>query len=312
MEFSKQIRNYILVFIVFGLWSSLNDFEYKLPLRIYSVFSLLLVFCFFSLTVYFRQFHTFTTISNTVANSLFVLVVITHLVIIIESMWQRIAQKRLIRKFNLVDELFKTKLNTQIKYENEKRKMFIMNLTVLSIVLPIEVAVTIYLYYNSHVYYFIFQSIYSMWIIRLRPMQVLCFICLLRNRLNLVNKKLKAIAKQERRTKNRQSRSTNQRFSSASIYGTLLDLKQIYTEMYNICESINMAFGYSLLAIMIQNFVDFTSNCYWVYLTAQSYGKLITFTSLLIPNLTVLGILTYCCSSCYQEVQMNIHPMKIW
>lgn len=314
MEFFTQIRHYILVFIFFGLWSSMHDFKYKLSLRIYSIFLLLLMFCFFLLTVYFRQFYTFTTITNTVANSLFVLVVITHFIIIVESIWQRKVQKRLIKEFIIVDEIFKTKLNIRIPYQKEKRKMFIIFSTVLLIVLPIEVAVTVYLFYNSHVYYIVFQSVYSMWIIRLRPMQVLFFVFLLRTRLNLMNEKLKMVANiikvKEGGVRNRLNRGvatiSGNSSSTLPIFDILLELKQVYTELYNINESINTAFGYSLLAIMTQNFVDFTSNCYWVYLTAQSFEKLITFASLLVPNLTVLGILTFCCSSCHQEVYLDI------
>lgn len=310
MEFFKQFRKYILVFIIFGLWSSLHDFKHKISLRIHSIVSLLIIFGIFLLTVYFRQFHNFTTISNTVANSLFIFVVVTHLIIIVESIWQRKAQRKLIKKFVLVDEMFKARFNMKMPYLKEQRQIFIIYLAILSIILPIEAAVTIHLYYNSHIDYLMFQSIYSMWIIRLRPMQVLFFVCLLRNRLNLINYKLNSVSNNVKmqgiHLNGRRDHGVATIFKgsskTSSVYNTLLDLKQIYTELYNICELINIVFGYSLLAIMTQNFVDFTSNCYRVYLTAQSYEKLIIFTSLLIPNLTVLGIFTFFCSSCYHEV----------
>lgn len=113
---------------------------------------------------------------------------------------------------------------------------------------------------------------YSVFIMRLRSMQVLVFVLLLRSRIDLINSKVKEILLAH----NRQMDPKSTRWTSASdgkqviflldvstnylsTYDRLLYIKQIYGELYEICEWINMTFGWSLLAIITQCFIEFTT-----------------------------------------------------
>lgn len=99
---------------------------------------------------------------------------------------------------------------------------------------------------------------------RLRCVQVLFFVYLLRSRLIHVNDKVKEILT----VQNAHTADGNVMYDAKNIvfildtanskystYDRLLNLKQIYGELYEICELINVTFGWSLLAVVTQCFV---------------------------------------------------------
>lgn len=313
MEFFKQFRVYMLAFIVLGFWTSLPPNTYNLLLQMYSFFVLLFVFSLIFLTIYFENLYSLTTISNTVANSLCVLIVFVLMFIVIESILQSAAQTKLIEKFTLVDELFQSKINISIPYQKEKSNFRIKMNVILLIFLPIYIFAIGYFYYfgNSK---FLFQSSFAFVLVRLRPIQIQFFICLLENRLRLINEQLKKIAKHTNESMNclgYEENSSSNTFvcssSSLRIYDTLLNLKQIYSELYNICDLINATFGFSLLTILIESFVDFTATCYWLYFSGKLYETIAFFIILLIPKVAPFGVLCFCGSSCYQQVSFRLN-----
>lgn len=153
---------------------------------------------------------------------------------------------------------------------------------------------------------------------RLRCVQVLFFVCLMRARLILISDKIKEILD----TKNAQTSNTNH-FEAANdvrnivfvldtsaakctIYDKLLNLKQIYGELYEISETINISFGWSLLAVITQCFIDFTSNSYWTFLALEQpvpdFDNAVNCISLLVPIVIILSVMAYYCSSCSRYV----------
>lgn len=312
MEFFNQMRSYLLIFILFGLWTSFQQFKYKRILQIYSICAFFLTLLLFAISMYNTQFFTFTTLPNTVVNVLYVLIWAVHLFIIFESILKSDTQKQLIEKFNHVDELFKIKLNTRISYRAEKYDLFKKNLILSSFIMPIYVAITIYFFWKSGSFDTMYLSTYSFFIIRMRVTQTLLFIVLLKNRLNLINDKLKHISKVVQPPNNMANRTQRliEVFSCLSLNlpnnETLTSLKQIYQELYDICDLINSAFGCSLLGVLTQNFVDLTANCYWAYLLRDDIISLFVFVGLIIPNLSVLAFFCFYCSSCYLEVRLNL------
>lgn len=290
MEFFDQIRSYVTVFILFGAWSSTHGFQHKTPLRIYSVACFFAMILLFSMSVYSQRFYTYTTISNTVANSLYWLVMLTHSVVVFESILENKAQKQLIGKFMLVDHLFQVNRNIRLPYEKEKRELLIMSLAIILTIFFMYLAIYTYLYYSNNIRSFTIQSTVSIWMIRLRLMQMTFFVWILRNRLILLNQHLEIMS------------SVVKTDSTEPIFPKILNLKQIYQELHDACDLINVTFGISLLAILTQSFIDITSSCYWAYLTQQEGGKLIMFTAVIIQQSGVLCISGLACSLCYQEV----------
>lgn len=110
---------------------------------------------------------------------------------------------------------------------------------------------------------------------RMRCIQVIVFALLLRFRIDLINGKveeiLMAINQRERGKllKRRQFVGTGEEETIfildtsdaryTSTYERLLHIKHIYGELYEACDWINASFGWSLLAIVTQCFIHFTS-----------------------------------------------------
>lgn len=197
MTFFKQIRVYIIIFILFGLFTTFQNDKYKLLLRVHSVFSILIWFCIFSFAVYSNKFYAFTTISNTVANLMYLMISFTHLIIIIESILYSKAQLRTIHKLSRIDQLFKSKLKINVPYKEEKRKIFIRNVIVLSILAGMKGFLALYLFYHNRWYCFIWISLYSQLILYLRFLQILFFLWLMETRLNVINYELKSIQRHQ-------------------------------------------------------------------------------------------------------------------
>lgn len=277
---------YIIVFILFGLWTSFSNDKHKLAIRLNSVFSILIVIFLFSYAIYSNEFYAFTTISNTVGNYLYLLIVSTHLIVTVESIIQSKAQSRLVQKFTLIDRLFQDKLKIFAFYKTEKREMFMRNLILLSILATTKGFFSLYIHFFHRAFNFMWIELYSVWILYLRHIQVLVFVGLMRNRLSLINDELKKM----------------KTATSPLMLDRVMYLKQIYSELHEVCQLIGMAFGWSILTTILQNFVDVTSVCYWGYIgkTDAKY-KIIGFI-LLAPHVIMLTVLCSCCSSCYQQV----------
>lgn len=264
-SFLKHIRAYILFFTFFGLWTSFEKFKYKIILRIYAVVSLLFVVAFFiSIGAYSDKFYTFTTVSNTVANSLFALIMAVHLIIVLETFVRRGVQSQLIEKFTFVDKLFEAWFKMPIVYGIEQRDSFTISLSFLIIIIPIYFGIIAYFYYIEPSN-FTCHNAYSSLLIRFRIIQVSFFVYLLRNRLHLLNDKLIHITKAVYRTKciPKHSRRSPLILSIAEV---LINLKRIYMELNGVCDLINSAFEWSLLASVVQMFFDLTSSGYWAFL----------------------------------------------
>lgn len=290
MVFFRQIRTYIICFILFGVWSTWQNFRYRLILKIYSVSLIIAVFCVYVISIFLIQFTHQSKLATIVGNTSFFVIMALQFVISFESIVKSKVQVQLVQKFSVVDQLFRLKFRQDFPYSEESTKLCVLSAILVSIIFTIKISIWIYTrFYNSILNYY-FCSMYSSWITRLRLLQVLFFVYLLQNRLKLVNEKLLDI----------------RMYGRISTYDELLQLKYIYGNLHDINELINMTFGTSLLIIVTQNFVDFTSNCYWIFLIIESSSLkidvLIICIILLIPNAIILGTLCFYCSTCFQQV----------
>lgn len=312
--FFDEFRGFLVFFLIFGLWPAWPNNKYKWTLIIYSFFSIGFVFVIFISAIFVKKVFEDNALSAAVSYSILLSALITHLIIVVESLVQRRYQMKLIQKFTHVDRLFHTKLQALISYRKEKRILLLPFTLMLATFIGIKVALMIHLNNIESFTRFWFYCLYSIWITRLRCAQVLCFVHLLRNRLILLNDKIKEIitarnlytgySNDWRPISNTQNTVfiLDQSMPKCSIYDRLLSLKQIYGELYDICETINVTFGWSLLTIITQCFIDFTSNCYWTFLaleqTMADISTAINCIGLLIPIVFVLSLLAYYCSSC--------------
>lgn len=120
MAFFEQMRLYFIFFIFFGLWSTWQNNKYRSLLRVYSACCVQQEFLSFVSVIYSYNIFENNSLSATIANWLYIIDSLTHVVIVFESLYKRKAQLQLIRKFCSVDELFRNKLGITIPYRREK------------------------------------------------------------------------------------------------------------------------------------------------------------------------------------------------
>lgn len=324
-KFFEGMRSFVTFFLIFGLWPSWKEIsDYKIVLIGYSIFSILLVVGVFISAIVVNKVLDDNTLSTAIAYSFLLSILATHLIIVLQALFYRKTLVRLMNKFAYVDKLFSNKLQIQISYGKECKAMWIRFVLLLSTFVLIKLMLIAHLHQTSRLSIFWYHCLFSIWLLRLRCVQVLFFIYLLRSRLLLVNGKLKeiltAIGVPDDIHDGILSKSKNtifvldNLFTRHTVYDRLLYLKQIYAELYEICELINITFGWSLLAITTQAFIDFTSNSYWTFLALEQQtpdiGNAFDCISLLVPIVIILITMAYYCSSCTRSV-CSLHVRRL-
>lgn len=156
---------------------------------------------------------------------------------------------------------------------------------------------------------------YSTFVAYLRLIQVWFFVYLIRVRLNLINKELKGIqvasktrlkstdhGKEQQIARTRDDCPiTSSSLTKHSTHDRILCLKEIYGELFEACELIRKAFGWSLLAIFTQISIDLTCQCYWVYVCVEDSSLVININHL-IPMTVISAHLAFYCSSLFRKV----------
>lgn len=298
MEFRHQIQSFLLFFALFGLWTSYPSDKYHSFFRMCKVLSLATLLLIFVCAVFIDKLYEDSSLSNNLANCLFTSGFLIHTFIVTETMVNYSSQKQIIDKFASVDRLFKRDLRKMVPYHKEKHQLLSQSITITSIIFIPKMITTIYAHYIEVVYNFMMPSLYSECIASLRRYQMMFFVYLVRNRLILVIKELKCIAKVQIKYN-----AERERRNREAIFHRLSTLKQIYTELHEIMELINNTYGRCLLVIVTINFVNFASDGYWL-LTSDSLDYVIINTGFLVVPAILFGSFSFYGSSCYQCVRI--------
>lgn len=313
MDFFKENRKYFIYFLTFGLWSSWQKAHYKWQIRLYAICLMLIIFALYIATFIFNKFKSNMSLSTILGHSAFFSMILVQSVISIETFIKTKFQVRFVEKFNSVDHLFNTKLGISVAYLEEKRDILTKILILVLVLLLIKINIYVYVTYMSVALEYFYCTMYSSWLMRMRCIQVLYFVHMVRYRLILIDRELTNIRRafncQKVNAKSQRAAVSNQFFGTKFICDRVVFLKQIYAHLNEITGLINTIFGWSLLAIITQNFLDFTLNCYWIFVminNTDDINVLVICIILLIPNLMTLSMLAFYCSSCRNCVS-NIH-----
>lgn len=307
----NEIRSFLVLFSVLGLWPTWPNSKFRALFIISLILYISYIFCIFWSVFYFNKEFSYHTLSAIVQFSFLAGILMTHFTVIVEAFINRNAQVRLIEKISYVDQLLHSKLQLNISYHSEKNAIFIRLASVMFIFMIIRTIFTFDLYYEYNINTFPYRLIFSAWTIQLRSIQVLFFVYLIRTRLQFVSDQLNEMLIPstfcgKSKTQWNFFRDTCSIFvldmslAKRSLYDRLVNLKQVYGELYEICELINVTFGWSLLTIIVQSLIDFTSCFYWFYLALQESIVSLTIVCLvdLLPILCLVFSMAYICSSC--------------
>lgn len=310
-----EIRPFIVIFSILGLWPAWPNSKYKILLQCYSVAFICYVLAMFWSAMYFNRDFAHHTLSAIVQFSFMASVLIAHFTALCEALVNRTEYLRLIEKFAYADRLLSSKLQLSISYRKEIHDIFIRFTAIVFLLVLLRTYLTYDLDYHYQINNFFYECAFSILLLRMRSIQVVFFVCLLRKRLRLVSEKLKEMlvtCNLYGKTKSQWtfSRDTSKIFvldmtsAKHSVYDRLLSLKQIYGELYEISELMNITFGWSLLTIVAQSFFDFTGSCYWIFLALEEsdYPLVIDCMSMFLPIISLIITMVYLCSSCTYRV----------
>lgn len=206
---------------------------------------------------------------------------------------------------SIADQLFNTKSNVMMSYRKEKIEISTRCFVLVSIVLTSDILFLFYTYYLGNDYSFAYVSIYSYIVMCLRSIQVIFLVCLLRNRLKLIIEELKDI---QNALNGLQSNDISMHDQSTrnelnlSIFDRLLNVKRIYGELFEWCEQLSIAFGWSILINTIEVFMEFTSNFYWGFMCFRDLKDFLLY--VFEPEIFLVCTCAYYCSSCAQWVSL--------
>lgn len=306
-----EIRNFLVLFSVLGLWPTWTNSKFR-GLFIFSLISnVTYIFGIFSSVFYYNAEFSYHTLSAIVQFLFLAGILMTHFTVIVEAFINRNAQMHLIEKISYADQLLYSKFQLNISYDNEKNTIFIRLASVMFTFMVLRTIFTFDLYYSYGINTFPYRLILSAWIIQLRTIQVLFFVYLLRIRLQFVSDQLNEMLIPSEFCGKRKTQvkffhdTTNifvldMSFAKRSLYDRLVNLKQIYGELHEICELINVTFGWSLLTIIVQSLIDLISCFYWFYLALQESIHSLAIVCLfdLLPIIVLVVSMAYICSSC--------------
>lgn len=311
----EEIRGFIISFLILGLWPSSKNSKYNILLKIYSFLCICSIICLFSYAIYFKHFMNGHSLSSIVEYSFLWSILSTHLIILIEALVKSDAHMRLIQKISHIDWLFKNKLQIGISYSEEKHSIFIRVIIMVFISMSVGIGVTIHLNYQHRITNFWYQCIFSVWILRVRSIQIILFVFLLSTRLRLLRNNIKELLPSQSFYTDVANRlgifiDETKMFvldsspTRKSLYNRLLNLKQIYSELYEISQQINMTFGWSLIMIIAQNFINFIGDSYWIFCAFKksNFAHAVDCIFLLVPIIIMLATLIHYSSSCSRNV----------
>lgn len=160
MKFFIEKRNYIMCFILFGLWTSWkNSFKHRILFQMYSIFVTALVLYAYCMECISDQNFKHVTLLSTLTVSLSIVIFSAYLIIAMESVYKSMAQELLIQKISTIDRFFITKMGIYIPYKKEKRRLFVQNITIVAILLFLTFSVLTYSYYNNSIMYSVNTSV---------------------------------------------------------------------------------------------------------------------------------------------------------
>lgn len=321
--FSEEMSFFILIFQLFALFPfSINDIVQVL-LKVFSVLNIILIIGIFTSAYFIHPIlGASESLSGLVGGLVFNGLLITHLINIIQALSTRKEQAEIYQKFDEIDFTLNNKLLVNINYKKLRQRLMLKNSIIMIVVSIIQAVSVSFAIKSGNMDSYQIHLILTNFIIRLRCIQNMFYVDLMNDKLCLINKKLEDIINRNRdklvfifhpvkSLKNDLSGIKN-----SSLYDQLMALKQIYGKIWDVTNLINDCFGWSLLVIVTEYFIEFTSNGYWLFLALiQSLDDSFTIFSLcsLFPIVIVLTAFAYSCYQCSENAQQTgvlIHKIE--
>lgn len=309
-NFVKEIHYIILLFQIFAIAPITLKKRNPLFIQMFSFVSLLIILIIVSSVIFINDFFEHKSIVNIVNYLIFSSILLTNLIIVVQSYVTRNKQLNIVKNILAIDEILLQKLEKYLKY-TEQRKRFnqkVFGLFFVWTFMLVYTVVLMFLRYTFIDFVLMMQFIYPLLMIRVRCIQIIFYADVLHARLKTISDILIYIINCERDVHESTVKtiyvSEKMEPNMENIeYVELVSLKKIYSLLWDTNCLMNDCFGWSLLLIYTQYFLRLTADCYFLYLI---FIKALTNNEqydALCDAITILSILWLVCNGCRRCTQ---------
>lgn len=266
--FSDEMKFFVNTFQLFSLFPFSSNAVGNILLKFYSVFNILLVVAIFvSAFFFFPVLEDSKDLSLLVGGLVFNGLLITHIINILQAFTSRHDQMMIYQKFDEIDYMLQNKLLVTINYSSLRQRLLIKYFVIEFVLAMIHVTSIVSTVINNLFFMYYLHLIIPIFIIRVRCIQKIFYVDLIKEKLKLMNKKLEEII-----TKNRDKmvfvlaseklQKFDKKYTKTSLYDQLMTLKQIYGKIWDVSNLINDCFGkisFTTFKINFLDFIDFLS-----------------------------------------------------
>lgn len=312
----NNLRGFVIFFFIFGLAPIAKSRRWNLFAIIYSLLTMTFVCLILFSAIFLKRVIEDSAIFYAVAYSFLLSISATHFLLLLQAFCNRKSHLELFNHFDIVDHIFRKKLRRHVSHSAENRAIGIRFMILISIFIAIKVFLIIHLYVQNVLSDFWLHCFFSIFMLRLASLQILLYVGLLKNRLEIMNEILIEIVIDQGI-----KHSGSHNISSAEcasqkctvflvsnlrnnnvIYDRMLNMKKVYGQLYETSMRINKVFGWSLLFLTMQCFIDFTSSIYWTFLaldqTIPDLSSALDKFCLIVPIVILMSSMANDCSSC--------------
>lgn len=304
----REYRWTLLLFQAFGLAPFGKGSNQNNLLQLVSLFSLLLALFIMATLILLPCFVPQTGLQMVVGRLLFVAEILTLLIVVVQSYASRQKQAKILQNLDTVWELLSTSGFLVKNRARSNMKHLTKTWLLVATMIGTIVVEAVFLWFCFRAYFttYVLQMVYPTFVNRIRCVQNVFYVDLMREQLVCVAQRLQAMTADVPMSQPNDDKQImlypdgatwlrlNQRRNNE-----LLALKLAYGKLWDTSCLINECFGWSLLAIITEYFIHLTTHGYWLFLTLNDLVNATQLIESVTDIATVLCILIVLCQSCY-------------
>jgi 7tm Chemosensory receptor len=281
-RYTSEFSLFSTIFRAFGLYPHASNRTLNLFLSGYTISILNGIVALFVYGLFIDSvLGASDSLSAMVETLVFIGVIFTSLINIMQAWLTRAEQLQIYEKFDEIDDHIQDQVHHLIDHAVAKRQIYRKYALILLLLLIIQSVFYAYNVNLNSIRYWLTLT-FPVVTLRLRCLQILFYLDSIDLKLQLLCDMLRILVVQnqsddylKKRDKMLSFKQINEyydygpkKMSKVSVFDQLVIMKQIYGKIWDISNLINDCFGWSLLVLIAQNFIEFTCNGYWLFVAA--------------------------------------------
>jgi hypothetical protein len=279
-QYSTEFSFFSTVFRAIGLYPHSTNPVFNHFLSGYTIIILIGISTLFTYGLFINSVigSSGDSLSAMVEALVFAGVIVTNIINVLHAWFSRDEQFQIYEKFDEIDMHFQSQLHHSIDHPAAKKMVYKKYGCLLLFMLVIQ---GILFSFNNKIsirYWLVLT--FCVLSLRFRCFQTLFYIDSMDLKLKLLCDKLNSLIvqnqndnyfeKMEKHPSFIQVNDYHEYGSKVSVFDQLVIMKQIYGKIWDVANLINDCFGWSLLTLITQNFIEFTCNGYWLFLALDN------------------------------------------